>query len=357
MRRWESDDEMLELVWLAVRDSASLFILGWLGWRLLERWRVPAASFLGGLCIVGLVQVLGFEFTNVPTVVKLVLQIILGTFIGLRFSRETWLQMKEMAWPVLLVSGWMLASCFVVGLVFFRLTAVTPITAILGAAPAGLAEMTMLALSMDADAVVVIILQLMRILGILVVIPFLALRQVEGPLPEETQVGLDSVAWDIRGLRTLLIGTVGGLMGYWLNWPAAGLLGALVTVGLTSSFYSELPPLPQQLRVWAQVGIGSLIGLNFSSETLGQLGGMLLPVITTTAALLGSGLVLAAVLKRITHWDNLTCLLASAPGGVTQFFILACELGADPLKVSLLQMARLLAILILLPLLLRLPLW
>ncbi|NLY50730.1 MAG: hypothetical protein GX062_06980, partial [Firmicutes bacterium] len=161
MRRWESDDEMLELVWLAVRDSASLFILGWLGWRLLERWRVPAASFLGGLCIVGLVQVLGFEFTNVPTVVKLVLQIILGTFIGLRFSRETWLQMKEMAWPVLLVSGWMLASCFVVGLVFFRLTAVTPITAILGAAPAGLAEMTMLALSMDADAVVVIILQLM----------------------------------------------------------------------------------------------------------------------------------------------------------------------------------------------------
>jgi hypothetical protein len=84
---------------------------------------------------------------------------------------------------------------------------------------------------------------------------------------------------------------------------------------------------------------------------------MAIPVLTSTAVLVASGLVLAALLRRLTGWDALTCLLAAAPGGVTQFFILACELGADPLKVSLLQLARLLTILGLLPLLLRLPVW
>ncbi|HHX96208.1 MAG TPA: AbrB family transcriptional regulator, partial [Clostridia bacterium] len=42
-------------------------------------------------------------------------------------------------------------------------------------------------------------------------------------------------------------------------------------------------------------------------------------------------LVLAWVLRKMTAWDELTCLLAAAPGGVAQFFILTYELGADSL--------------------------
>ncbi|HHV56900.1 MAG TPA: AbrB family transcriptional regulator [Firmicutes bacterium] len=349
---------MGEGLWLAVRDSAGLYFLGWVGWRVFERLQVPAASLLGAIAAVGAAQALGLRLEHVPWALKLVLQIILGTFIGLRFKKDTPASLRRLAGPAFLVSSWMLASCFLVGLVFLKLTEVTPVTAVLGAAPGGVAEMSMLALSLDADALVVAVLQIMRLLGILMVIPFLAARRATGQLPDgEAEPAAVGPAWGCPALATLLTGAVGGGIGQYLNWPAAGLLGALLAVGLTSSFYRELSPLPQDLRVWAQVGIGGLVGLSFTPEALAQTWGMAGPVLTSTAALIGSGLVLAAVLRRLTGWDSLTCLLAAAPGGVTQFFILACELGADPLKVSLLQLARLLSILGILPLLLRLPLW
>lgn len=348
---------MGEGLWLAVRDSAGLYLIGWAGWRLFERLRIPAASLLGAVAAVGAVQVAGVELAHVPWVLKLVLQIILGTFIGLRFKRDTLASLRRLAGPALLVSGWMLGSCFVVGVVFRQLTRVTPVTAILGAAPGGVAEMSMLALSLEADALVVAVLQIMRLLSILVVIPFLAARRTTGLLPDgEGEVAAVPPAWGRPIVRTLLIGALGGGLAQYLHWPAAGLLGALLAVGLTSSLHRELSPLPEALRVWAQVGIGGLVGLSFTPEALAQIATMTGPVLTSTAAVIGSGLVLAAVLRRLTGWDALTCLLAAAPGGVTQFFILACELGADPLKVSLLQLARLLSILGILPLLLRLPL-
>lgn len=354
----ESGGEMEGGIWFALRDSTELYLVGWLGWRLFERLRVPAASLLGSIAAVGAFQLAGMDLAHVPGAFKFVLQIILGTFIGLRFRSDTLNYLRRLAVPTALVSGWMLASSLVVGFVFLKLTAVTPVTAILGAAPGGLAEMSMLAISLEADALVVAVLQIMRLLSILIVIPFLAVRRTPGaPAGGEAEASPTTQVWKREAFLTLAVGSVGAVVARVLNWPAAGLLGSLLAVGLTSSFCRQLPPLPEELRVWAQVGIGGLVGLNFTPLALGKLMAMAMPVLTSTAAVLGSGLVLAAVLRRLTGWDALTCLLAAAPGGVTQFFILACELGADPLKVSLLQLARLLTILGLLPLLLRLPIW
>jgi hypothetical protein len=342
----------------ALYETAQLYVVGWLGWRLFERLRVPAASLLGAIAAVGALQLAGVGPAHVPGTFKFALQIILGTFIGLRFRSDTWEHLRCLAAPAALVSGWMLASSLVVGFVFLKLTAVTPVTAILGAAPGGLAEMSMLAISLEADALVVAVLQIMRLLSILIVIPFLAVRRALSTSANgEEEIGTNSGTWECRALVTLAVGSAGAALARIFNWPAAGLLGSLLAVGLTSSFYRELPAIPAELRIWAQVGIGGLVGLSFTPLAWGKLMAMAMPVLTSTAVLVASGLVLAALLRRLTGWDALTCLLAAAPGGVTQFFILACELGADPLKVSLLQLARLLTILGLLPLLLRLPVW
>lgn len=108
------------------------------------------------------------------------------------------------------------------------------------------------------------------------------------------------------------MGVTGGIIGHALDLPAAGLLGALIAVGLSSILFRQLPPLPESLRVWAQIGIGGMIGLNFSQETLLELTLMAGPVLAATAVVIASGLVLAALLRRLTDWDALTCLLAAA---------------------------------------------
>jgi uncharacterized membrane protein AbrB (regulator of aidB expression) len=45
----------------------------------------------------------------------------------------------------------------------------------------------------------------------------------------------------------------------------------------------------------------------------------------------------------------MTCLLATCPGGITQLASISEDLGADPLKVSLLHMVRLFTIFVVLP--------
>lgn len=344
-------------VWLGVRDTGLLFLISWLGWKLLEQLKVPAASLLGGVTAVGLARLLGVPFAYLPWFLQLMLQAVLGIFIGLRFTKDTWPHIKNLALPAILVSVWMLASCFLVGRVFQRLTQVAPVTAILGAAPGGVAEMTMLALNLNADAVVVATLQLMRLLGVVFVIPLLALRQTETSSPNNNRRRIPKIPWQPSAVITLTVGIIGGIVAYILKLPAAGLLGAMVTVGLISGCFHQLTPLPDEVRVWTQAGVGALIGLNFGPETVQGLMLLAGPAITSTAVVIVSGLVLATLLQRLTGWDYLTCLLAAAPGGVTQFFILACELGADPLTVSLLQLVRFVTILGILPLLLSLPLW
>lgn len=343
---------------LAVRDSLILCLMALLGWRLFARLKVPAASLLGEIMTVGIARLLGIQFHHLPSLLRVLFQVVLGTFIGLRFSKNALSNLKRFALPVLIVSVWMLASCLSAGLIFQRLARVTPITAILGAAPGGLSEMTLLALSLDADVMAVASLQLARLLTIAFVIPFLAIRQAEAPSCNSKEESSEpKVSWQWSASITLLVGAVGGLIGYMLKLPAAGLLGALITVGLTYNLYRELPPLPEGLRVCAQVGIGGLVGANFGQETLTSLLFIAGPVVGTSIVVVGASLVLATLLRKLTDWDALTCLLAAAPGGVTQSSVLACELGADLLIVSLLQLSRLIAILVILPLLLRLPLW
>jgi membrane AbrB-like protein len=290
----------MDNLWLAVRDSILLYLAGWLGWRLFARLKVPAASLLGGVIAVGLARLLGAQFSYLPWFLQVALQVVLGTFIGLRFKKDTWPNMKRLGLPALIVSIWMLASCFAVGQVFQRLTRVSPVTAILGSAPGGVAELTMLAIDLDADAVVVASLQFMRLLAIIFVVPLLALRRAQStPGNGEQKLSEPETSWQPSTLVTLLVAATGAAIGHTLKLPAAGLLGSLIAVGLTSSLYRELTPLPESLRIWTQVGIGGLIGLNFGQETLHELGVMAGPVVATTAVVIADyiGHIMAATLQ------------------------------------------------------------
>jgi len=66
-----------------------------------------------------------------------------------------------------------------------------------------------------------------------------------------------------------------------------------------------------------------------------------------------AGLLLSWILYKITDWNYITCLLVSSPGGLTQMSLIADEVGADPLMVSVLHTVRLISVLAVLPLFFR----
>ena len=141
----------------------------------------------------------------------------------------------------------------------------------------------------------------------------------------------------------------GGITGYVLRLPVGILTGAMFAVAAVNLLRGELPPMPSILRTVAQIGIGIITASNITIRTLHQFGMLWLPVVALTAIMLLCSILLGVLLHRMTGWDYPTCLLSSSLGGLSQMSIISEEMGADPLKVSILQTVRLLSILMVLP--------
>lgn len=150
-------------------------------------------------------------------------------------------------------------------------------------------------------------------------------------------------------LRTLAIGFAAGLGLYSTGFPAGGMVGSMAAAMALQLRGLAYQPVPEVVKSWAQVGLGGLIGLNFSREMLASLVGMSGPVVLLTLAMLVNGFLLAACIQRLTRWDMETCVLSTCAAGLSQMSIVAEDLGGNPVIVTMFHLVRLVSILAVLP--------
>ncbi len=348
-----------------------LFLLGTLGWKLFDRFHVPAPDMLGALLVVSVLSILGYDLPFPSNPITLVSKLILGCYLGLMVDRTTLRQLKKVVIPAGIVSSWMLILSLVSGYILYRVSHLSIETAFLGSTAGGIAEMAILGFAFHADTVTITVLQLFRVLLFLVAMPIVARWKVrkasekggtahkEGPLdtiPLHPDPETDRAGNHCRGnpicfsTVLLLLATLsGGFLGKYLGIPAGDMLGAMFGVGIANTLYGSLPPVPPLLRSYARIAIGIAMAQQLTPETLERLSTLILPIALLGALMVASGLLLSRFIQRLTGWDTGTCLLVSSPAGITQMSIIAEEVGADPLVVSVLHTARLLSILTILP--------
>ena len=352
---------MLEQYGLTTLGQAGLvLLLGWLGWHMAERLNIPAATVIGPMLIVGLTTCLGLMPPSFPTWFKAGAQSIIGTYLGLQVDRATVSRSRTMAWPITVSTLWLLLSALLIGYLVARLTRIDLYTSLIGTTPGGIAEMTAMAGAVNADVALVATLQTFRLVTTNVSIPFLARRQASLDSPSLTRAdNTDSApsasqAKSAHWLIATLIGAAGGYLLDWLQVPAGGVIGAMVAVALVQLTGREMQPLPSTLRTAAQICIGVFIGVTFNPQTLAELRASFATVIAATVATVTSSLFLASFVRRWLKLDAQTALLACSPGGLTQMAVIADELGAEPFTVGLFQLVRVLAVVLLMPVIFRL---
>ncbi|GAB6281124.1 MAG: AbrB family transcriptional regulator [Thermovirga sp.] len=342
-----------------------LLAVGVPGWLVLWLLRVPASTMMGAMLSAALFAVKGWWIPQIPFGANLLLQVILGLFIGVRFTREAAAEFKKSVGIAVLVGVWWITLPLGLGwLVSVSFDLDLP-TSILGTVPGGIAEMSILALSLNANAALVALMQFFRIILVLVGIPLLSVRinrSINGvsdigekktlPVKGDERLG-DKIR---RTILTLALAAGGGLTGTLLGFPAGAFVGAMVFTGVASAAGWGTNPLPIFFRNLGQLGLGALIGLNATPEVVEILRGMLLPTLGITILMLGWGGILAILVRRFIGWNLMTCLIATCPGGITTLASIADELGADPVKVSLLHLVRLFTIFLLLPPLIKIVL-
>jgi membrane AbrB-like protein len=151
-----------------------------------------------------------------------------------------------------------------------------------------------------------------------------------------------------RLVITLLVGTAGGLLGYFLRIPAGTMLGAMVAVGIYNVIGSQAY-MPAVFRVAAQIILGCMLGMSINRGTLGELKLLAAPALVVVVSVMLFCLGMGFILHKFFGLDLATAFFGCAPGGMSEMSILALTTGADGPKVALLQLIRMLSIVSFLP--------
>jgi uncharacterized protein len=347
-----------------------LLLLGMFGGFVFKMLKLPAPLLLGPLVAVSLGNLAGLSFPPLPTWFDNSAQVILGFYLGSSITRANLHEIKAVYLPALAISVWSLVITFALGYFVYQTTILNLPTAILSASPGGAPEVSILALSVGADVTTVTVIQMARLFAVLLLTPLISKRfqtgsksvirkttaKQEQTLSVESATlidnGNDNILSFMRKMLNpgLVIAILGGFLFYTLQIPAGFMIGAMITVGISSVSGLKIKPLPDLVRTAAYIGIGVLIGQYFTREALMNVAEIYPVVLIVTGLMLLSCAALAVIISKTMGWKMSTCLLATAPGGLITLTAVAAEMDSDPLKVSLMHMARLITIKLTLPL-------
>ena len=380
-----------------ISDILLLFGLGLAGWFLLSRIRMPASEVIGPVAVIGTLRAMQVELPTSPDFLFPAAQIIIGIFVGSMLNRDAVRELKPMAVSAVIIIAWALSIVFVIGFFLARYSAMDLYTAMLSASMGGLPEITVIALASGAGVTVIIVMQMIRMLGTILIFPLL-LKWIEvrenrgqkkppGNLKNENKTPAEKVvscekitaltiaglfsnllstyfnqnallrvvssfkeSW-LRIMLTLFIAAVGGLLLEGMGVPAGLLVGSTIFVAAVSVAGVPVSKLSPRLLDLLLVFIGITVADNISLETIITMVNpeFLVPILIATAVIFATSFGTAWIIYRLTGWDFLTSFLAAAPGGFTVMTALAIKHGRDPFKVSMLHLCRFLSINIFVP--------
>ena len=156
---------------VGVRDLAILIACAVLGAYLGPKIGLPAPAILGPMILSGIVHLSGLTHAAPPTIAVNATQLVMGTVIGCRFAgaapRDV---IKDLGLSLLAASAMLLVAA-PTALAVTVLTGIDIRETFLSFSPGGLPEMSILALSLDADVAYIATMHIIRIVLVIALAP------------------------------------------------------------------------------------------------------------------------------------------------------------------------------------------
>jgi membrane AbrB-like protein len=258
------------------------------------------------------------------------------------------------------VSHWVLFSVGVLsvvavstllGWIMTRLQVLPGTTALWGTSPGAASVMTLMAEAYGADPRLVAIMQYLRVLMVAAVAAIVA--RTFGITPEHKAAAIvwfPPIAW-IPFAETVALAIAGPIIAQRLNIPAGAFLVPLVVGGVLSHFGLIEIEQPLWLMAACYTMVGWNIGLRFTRPLLVHAAKALPRILICIFIMIGLCGCVAAMLVVVAKVDPLTAYLATSPGGADSVAIIAASSNVDVSFVMAMQTVRLIAVLLLAPML------
>ena len=154
----------------------TLFILylviaagGGLLFRFLE---IPAGPMLGAMIVIVMINIIGKEVVY-PDVLRTIVQLAAGFYIGSRFTADTLRAIPELAVPILCVIAEIFVMAFGTAFVVHRVCRISFPTALFSCTPGGITEMSLIAEEMHMDTAKIVLMHTCRLIATIGLVPII----------------------------------------------------------------------------------------------------------------------------------------------------------------------------------------
>ena len=337
---WMSDDwKTVGLTGLAALAGAALAAL--VG--------IPAGALVGAMLAVALMAAVGATVL-VPTALRDLGFLVIGISLGAGIDASVMGQLH--GWSISLLGlvvalvATMAASSFLLRKTF----GIDPDTAVLASSPGTMSNAVAIAVEGRGDASAVMILQLMRLIILVALVPPIAALQ---GVPD-TVAGAARPVMPLAALAALLaIGLPLGRLAGRKGISAACLLTGILLSGIAHAADLLHGAAPPWMIFLGFTATGAVLGTRIGKVDLRSASRLAGAGAIVVGMALGLAFAFALLIHLLTGFPLGQILIAYAPGGVEAMAAIGLALGYDPAFVAAHHFARILILLVLVPIFLR----
>ena len=335
-----------------------VFCVGALGYWLLRKAHFPNPGLLGAMVATGTLNIAGWYPSFATWPVSFAASAVIGIMLGRQITRGILAKVRKLALPVLVHTTGMLLLSLLAGFFLYHTlkgSGVSLGTALVSGTAGGLTEMILFGLSIHADVGVIAFVQLARICLFLALIPYILRLNQRGPNTQADTPASQSGPGNglangngkfptIAYIPLVFLAVAGAWTGNALHVPAGAMLGAMLACGGFALFIGKEYSFDSRIRLLAQIALGAIMGHRITPEMIALLEALIFPALLSTGIMIVGCTALAFFMHKLTGLGLVTCLLCSAPAGLSQVALHADEAGADPLTATVFHTARLVGI-------------
>jgi len=333
-----------------------------------RKLRLPAGAMVGAMVFTAVFAVLTESYFTYPPGFRPYLQVVSGALVGSKIGRQDLMGLKRLVVPILILVPMIFCVNILFGVLSAKLGGLDYATALFAYSPGGASDMALIAEDLGANSAYVAIIQLCRMLFIVSAFPFIfrhifrnerqaalgqnasSVRQTSQPDVEQRKARREKM---LRFAVTLGIALAGGLLFQFLSFPAGMMVGAMLAAA-AFNIKTAKSHMPKWVLNVVQAAAGTYVGSGISREILLSMSKIAVPILLVLCEVAVLSFSSGFIISRAAKLPRSTCMFAGTPGGLQEMSLLSEEFGCDTASITILQTARLIAVISVFPLLIRL---
>lgn len=325
-----------------------LFIMAICVGTLFLKMELPIPYLLGGITAAVSCKLAGTSVTWPKGWRELGL-LVAGYGIGRNFTADTWDKLTHQTFGVMEATLLSVTVALVIAWWTARHTSANLISCVMGIMPGGLTQMMLMSEEDPrADANVVIAMQTLRLVGVIVAVPFLVIHGLGAQVLADGTVC--QVVGGIHWAILIPLSFLGAFIATKLKIPTPRLLGPILASAVGSYFLGDLQPVPDILMLTAQISIGLYMGIMLEPKKLVATRELMPYIFGGIILMIGVSIAVAWSLSERYGFSLVTAFLAMAPGGIAEMCLAGMSMGENVSIILTYQLVRLLFLNICVPL-------